>query len=69
MSPIDLPVTKPKDMENYNLSNKEYKKVFLKETQSYKETQKGNLIKSGNQCMNKMRNLTKRKKSLKIQNK
>lgn len=38
MSQIDLPVTKPKDMENYDLSNKEYKKDFLKETQSYKET-------------------------------
>lgn len=30
MSPINLPVTKHKDMENYDLSNKEYKNVVLK---------------------------------------
>lgn len=49
----NLPLTNPRDTEICNLSNQEFKI-------SYKKTHKGNSMKSGKQCANKMRSFQKR---------
>lgn len=55
----DLPLNKSKSINIYGLHKKEFQRVILKKLNELQEnTQKDNLIISGNQYTFKMRNLT-----------
>lgn len=49
----NLPVTKHKDTEIYNLSNREFKIAVLSEFYELQKTQKDNSLKSGKQYTTK----------------
>lgn len=66
MSPKDNnnpPITDLKAMEFCDLADKKSEIAVLMKLNKLKKTEKDNLKKSGEQYMNKLRNLTKRQKS------